>query len=103
MQTVSKSYVDTAIATAIAGHPLDSSTPYVLKSGGAMTGALTLPGDPATADQAASKHYVDAATSSIAAGVSQKISQLPSGPQTVTQPAGTTLGVNNLNGVEYIT
>jgi len=26
MQTVSKSYVDTAIATAISGHPLDSST-----------------------------------------------------------------------------
>lgn len=101
MQTVSKSYVDTAIAAAVTGHPIDSTTPYVLKSGGAMTGALTLAGDPATADQAASKHYVDAATSSIAAGVSQKISQLPSGAQTVTQPTGTTLGVNNLNGVEY--
>lgn len=101
MQTVSKSYVDTAIAAAVTGHPIDSTTPYVLKSGGAMTGALTLPGDPSTADQAASKHYVDTATSGIAAGVSQKISQLPSGPQTVTQPTGTTLGVNNLNGVEY--
>src|SRR5277367_5243303 len=33
MQTVSKSYVDTAIAAAVSGHPLDSSTPYVLKSG----------------------------------------------------------------------
>jgi len=32
MQTVSKSYVDTAIAAAVAGHPLDS-TPYVLKAG----------------------------------------------------------------------
>ena len=32
MQTVSKSYVDTAIATAVAGHPLDSSNPYVLKA-----------------------------------------------------------------------
>ena len=42
MQTVSKSYVDTAIATAISGHPLDSSTPYVLKSGDTMTGALTI-------------------------------------------------------------
>jgi len=42
MQTVSKSYVDTAIATAISGHPLDSSTPYVLKSGDTMTGPLAV-------------------------------------------------------------
>ncbi|MCU1222485.1 MAG: hypothetical protein JWQ42_578 [Edaphobacter sp.] len=40
MQTVSKSYVDTAIAAAVAGAPLDGSTPYVLKSGDTMTGAL---------------------------------------------------------------
>ena len=39
MQTVSKSYVDTAIAAAVTGHPLDSSTPYVLKAGDTMTGA----------------------------------------------------------------
>ena len=42
MQTVSKSYVDTAIAAAVTGHPLDSS-PYVLKAGDAMTGPLVLP------------------------------------------------------------
>jgi hypothetical protein len=101
MQTVSKSYVDTAIATAVAGHPLDSTNPYVLKSGGAMTGSLVLSGDPAGAAQAATKHYVDASIAGVAAGLGQKISQSPSGPQNVIQPAGTQLGVNNLNGVEY--
>ncbi len=45
MQTVSKAYVDGAIATAIAGAPLDSPTqPFVLKAGDTMTGALVLPG-----------------------------------------------------------
>ena len=33
MQTVSKAYVDTAIAAAVTGHPLDSSTPYVAEGG----------------------------------------------------------------------
>ena len=46
MQTVSKAYVDTAIALATTGHPLDSSTPYVEKTGDTMTGPLVLPGDP---------------------------------------------------------
>ncbi len=54
MQTVSKSYVDTAIAAATTGHPLDS-TPYVLKSGDTMTGPLVLPADPVSATQAADK------------------------------------------------
>ncbi len=88
MQTVSKSYVDTAIATAVAGHPLDSSNPYVLKSGDTMTGPLSLPGDPATATQAADKHYVDATIAGVAGGLGQKISQLPSGTQNMAQPAG---------------
>jgi len=101
MQTVSKSYVDTAIATAVAGHPLNSTNPYVLKSGDTMTGALQLPGDPMTATQAADKHYVDAAISAVAGGVGQKVSEMPAGDQTVTQPAGTNLGVNKLNGVVY--
>jgi hypothetical protein len=101
MQTVSKSYVDTAIATAVAGHPLDGSNPYVLKKGDALTGPLTLAGDPTAASQAASKHYVDASVAGITAGLGQKISQLPSGPQSITQPAGTQMGVNKLNGVEY--
>ena len=101
MQTVSKSYVDTAIATAVAGHPLDSSNPYVLKTGDTLTGPLVLPGTPATPSQAANKQYVDSTVASVAAGLGQKISQLPSGSQNVAQPAGTQMGVNNLNGVEY--
>ncbi len=52
MQTVSKAYVDTAITAAVTGHPLDASTPYVLKTGDTMTGPLVLPGDPTAATQA---------------------------------------------------
>lgn len=101
MQTVSKSYVDTAIATAISGHPLDSSTPYVLKSGDTMTGALTLPGDPTSPLQAAEKQYVDTNVSALASGLAQKVATLPAATQTVAQPAGTMLETNRLNGVEY--
>jgi hypothetical protein len=101
MQTVSKSYVDTAIATAVAGHPLDSSNPYVLKSGDTMTGPLELAEDPTTPSEAVDKRYVDTTVAGIAGGLGQKISELPSGSQNVAQPAGTQMGVNNLNGVEY--
>jgi trimeric autotransporter adhesin len=101
MQTVSKSYVDTAIATAISGHPLDGSSPYVLITGSAMTGPLVLPGDPATARQAADKNYVDENITALNAGVGQKVSLLPTASQQVVQPVGTELQVNNLNGDEY--
>ncbi len=101
MQTVSKSYVDTAIATAISGHPLDGSTPYVLKSGDTMTGALTLPGDPTSPLQAVEKQYVDANVTALASGLAQKVATLPPGTQTVAQPPGTMLQTNRLNGVEY--
>src|SRR6266851_9562703 len=101
MQTVSKSYVDTAIAAAVTGHPLDSSTPYVLKSGDAMTGALDLAGDPTSALQAADKHYVDVNVAGLAGGLAQKVATLPATTQTVVQPTGTMLQANNLNGVQY--
>ena len=101
MQTVSKSYVDTAIATAISGHPLDSSTPYVLKSGDTMTGALALPGDPTSPLQAADKQYVDTNVTALASGLAQKVATLPAATQTVAQPTGTMLQTNRLNGVEY--
>jgi hypothetical protein len=101
MQTVSKSYVDTAIAAAVTGHPLDSSTPYVLKTGDTMTGALVLPGDPTAANDASNKHYVDVNIAAAPGGLGQKVSTLPFATQTVTQPVGTQLQVNNLNGEEY--
>jgi trimeric autotransporter adhesin len=101
MQTVSKAYVDTAIATAVAGHPLDSTNPYVLKAGDTMTGALNLPGDPATTTQAADKHYVDTSIAGVAGGLGQKVSLSPAGSQIVTQQAGTNLEVNKLNGTVY--
>lgn len=101
MQTVSKSYVDTAIATAIAGHPLDSSNPYVLKSGDTMTGPLVLYGEPVTPSQAATKNYVDTNVAAVTGGLSQKVATLPQTTQTVAQPNGTQLSVNRMNGVEY--
>ena len=101
MQTVSKNYVDTAIAAAVSGHPLDSSTPYVLKTGDTMTGALVLPGDPTTPNDAADKHYVDVNIAATTGGVGQKVSLLPSASQAVAQPVGTQLQVNILNGAEY--
>jgi len=101
MQTVSKIYVDTAIAAAITGHPLDDSTPFVLKAGDTMTGPLVLPGDPTTPNEAANKHYVDVNIAASTGGLGQKVSLLPFSTQTVTQPVGTQLQVNNLNGTEY--
>ncbi|MDP9052075.1 MAG: hypothetical protein M3O31_15345 [Acidobacteriota bacterium] len=100
MQTVSKSYVDSAIAAAVTGHPLDS-TPYVLKSGDTMAGPLTLPADPVSARQAADKNYVDQSVAAATGGIGQKVSLQPLATQVVAQPNGTQLDVNNLNGVEY--
>ena len=101
MQTVSKNYVDTAIAAAVTGHPLDSSNPFVEKAGDTMTGPLVLPADPTTPNQAADKHYVDVNVAGAAAGLGQKVSTLPAATQVVVQPVGTQLQVNNLNGDEY--
>ena len=102
MQTVSKQYVDTAIAAAETGFPLDSS-PYVLKAGDTMTGPLVLPADPVNTNQAADKHYVDTNVAALTAGLSQKVSTLPTATQVVAQPAGTQLEVNLLNGELYAT
>ncbi len=55
MQSVTKSYVDAAIA-AIA----PTAGNYLALSGGSMAGPLTLPADPTSATQASDKHYVDA-------------------------------------------
>ena len=101
MQTVSKSYVDTAIAAAVAGAPLDATAPYVLKSGDAMTGPLVLPGNPVSPLQASDKAYVDAQVAASGGGSGQKVSEVPTATQIVTQPPGTELAVNILNSVQY--
>ena len=74
MQTASKSYVDTAIAAAQAGHPLDSS-PLLLKAGDSMTGPLVLPADPVASMQASTKHYVDSAVTAVTANSSMLTGQ----------------------------
>ncbi len=103
MQTVSKAYVDRAIAAAVSTGVAPTgttSTPgYVQKSGDTMTGPLVLPGDPVSAQQAADKHYVDVNIAALGGGAASKVSTLPSGTQTVVQPTGTQLEVNSLNGV----
>ena len=99
MQTVSKSYVDTAIATALTARPLDSSA-YVLKAGDTMSGPLVLPADPVSAMQAADKNYVDESIAAVSSGLGEKVSTLPTATQIVTQPTGTQLDVNHMNGVE---
>ena len=107
MQTVSKAYVDNAIAqatstsnsSASSSSTTGSSTPYVLKTGGTMSGPLLLPGDPVSAQQAADKNYVDTSVAQLAGGGSTKVSTVPAATQTVAQPASTQLEVNRLNGV----
>ena len=100
MQTVSKAYVDDAIATAFTGYAPDStSTPYIVKVGDTMSGPLLLPGDPVSSLQAADKNYVDTAVAQLSGGGTTKVSTVPTASQTVAQPAGTTLEVNALNGV----
>ncbi len=96
MQTVSKQYVDNAIAAAQTGTPLSSSI-YVPTAGGTMTGPLVLPGDPVSPNQAADKHYVDVNAAATAAGMGQKVSLLPGATQVVAQPTGTTFGIAGTN------
>jgi hypothetical protein len=93
MQTVSKQYVDDAIAAASTGFPLDSS-PYVQKVGDTMTGPLVLPADPVSPNQAADKNYVDENVAATAGGIAQKVSLLPTASQTISQPSGTSLTIS---------
>jgi len=92
MQTVSKQYVDNAIAAAATGFQLDSS-PYVQKAGDTMSGPLLLPADPVSANQAADKNYVDENVAATAGGLGQKVSLLPSASQTLGQPTGTSFSI----------
>ncbi len=99
MQTASRAYVDAKIAAVSTGSTGTGTTgSYVPTTGGTMTGPLVLPGDPVTPNQAADKHYVDLNITSVAAGVGQKVSVVPTVTQTVAQPSGTQLAVNALNG-----
>ena len=99
MQTASKQYVAQAIAQ-ITGVTSGTVT-YVPTTGGTMTGPLVLPGDPVTPTQAADKHYVDTNITAVLAGEAQKVSMVPVATQTVSQPGGTQLQVNALNGELY--
>jgi hypothetical protein len=98
MQTASTQYVDSAIAHAVAAGSLPADpASFVSKSGDTMAGPLVLSGDPSSSLQASTKNYVDTNVAALQAGLGQKIATIPVGTQTVTQPAGTQLRVNNLN------
>lgn len=99
-QTVTKQYVDQAITQAAMGNSnVDWNSIFITKTGDTMTGALTLPGDPTSGLQAATKNYVDTATTALQGGLAQKIATTSAITQTLTQPPGTQLRVNRLNGV----
>lgn len=101
LQTATRSYVDAAIAAAVAGTPISGTTPFVNRSGDTLTGPLVLSGDPTAALQAADKHYVDTSLANVASGFAQGVSMTPQGAQAVVQPTGTQLTTNRLNGSEY--
>ena len=82
IQPVNKSYVDTSIA-AITGN-------YLPLSGGTMSGTLVLQGDPAGANQAATKHYADALAAT----------ELPLSGGTLNGPLNTPNGVNKVSALE---
>lgn len=65
MQITNKSWVEAAIAAAVAGITGGSSSLYVAKAGDTMTGFLTLHANPTAAMHAATKQYVDTAASGI--------------------------------------
>ncbi len=86
VQTVSKQYVDQAIARVAAGS-VDTTT-LVAKTGATMTGPLVLAGDPAEALQAASKSYVDTAvTTGVGAALTAFGSSLAASARTDTTNA----------------
>ncbi|MBE7159360.1 MAG: hypothetical protein INR62_13175, partial [Rhodospirillales bacterium] len=101
IQTATKSYVDAAIAAAVAGTPISGTTPFVNRAGDTLSGPLVLAGDPTAALQAADKHYVDTSLANVASGFAQGVSMAPQVTQVVTQPTGTQLTTNRLNGSEY--
>ena len=93
VQTVTKSYVDQAIAQAVGGGvPQAAGSPYVMITGDTMTGPLVLPGDPVSPLQASDKQYVDEQIAGVSGGGGQKVSTVPTATQTVVQPAGTQTG-----------
>ncbi len=102
LQTVTKSYVDTTVAAALAGVTPGGTIPFVAKTGDTMTGPLTLAGDPSAATQAATKRYVDASAAAVASGIASQVSTTPATTQVVTQPVGTQLQTNHLNGSLYV-
>lgn len=101
VQTASKSYVDSAVVAALAGHPVTGDVTFLNRTGDAMVGPLALSGDPTTGAQAANKHYVDTVVAGVGTALAQKVSVAPTTVQTIAQPAGTELLANRLNSVEF--
>jgi len=101
VQVASKSYVDTAVAAALAGQPISGNLLFLNRDGDTMVGGLTLAGDPTTSAQAANKHYVDLAVAAVSTGLANTLGVAPGANQVVVQPAGTQMLVNRLNSTGY--
>jgi trimeric autotransporter adhesin len=101
MQVATRAYVNAAIAAVSTGGGTGTTGSYVPITGGTMTGALVLPADPVTPNQAADKHYVDTNVTALTAGLGEMVSTVPTATQTIAQPAGTQLQGSTLNGELY--
>ena len=93
VQSASTGYVNAAISAAPSG--------YLPLTGGTLSGPLYLSENPTQSDEAATKNYVDTSVASVSAGSVTSIVANPANGQTVTQPAGTTLSVNDFQNVLY--
>jgi hypothetical protein len=93
VQSASINYVNSAITSAVTG--------YLPLTGGTLTGPLYLSEDPVQSTEAATKHYVDSGAAGINAGLASKVALNPAAAQTITQPPGTTLEVNDLESLLY--
>jgi hypothetical protein len=74
---------------------------YLPLTGGTLNGPLQLPGNPQVPLQAATKGYVDAAVAPLSAAIANAVSAAPVSSQVISQPSGTNLSANVLQGKYY--
>lgn len=90
-----------AVQSATVSYVNSTVSGYLPLSGGTLVGPLFMQEDPEQNQEAATKHYVDSNVGSLGGGLSTRLSLQPTATQTVVQPTGTTLTVNNLQNIQY--
>ena len=76
-QAANRAYVDSVVNT------ISIQGDYLRRSGDAMTGALTLAGDPTANNHAANRHYVDIQVAGLSGGLAAKLSRQGDTPITL--------------------